>query len=137
MATFAGACVRSVADAATFESRAAALEQEWRERLGRVRANSATDLLLHRLPGAPVLTADSAATLIGRTFKPANDAIQRLVQAGILHQITIGRRNRAYEAPEIIEAFTDLERQLASPAGDTRTSPPARAVPYRRGRSAS
>jgi hypothetical protein len=126
-----------VADAATFESRAVALEREWRERLGRVRANSATDLLLHCIPGAPVLTAESAANLVGRTFKPANDAIQRLVQAGILHQITLGRRNRAYEAPDIIEAFTDLERQLASPAGDTRTSPPARAVPYRRGRSAS
>jgi Fic family protein len=131
LATFAGACVRSVTDAATFESRAVALEQEWRERLDRVRANSATDLLLHRLSGAPVLTAESAATLIGRTFKPANDAIQRLVEAGILHQITIGRRNRAYEAPEIIEAFTDLERQLASPAGNTRTSPPARRVPHR------
>ncbi len=132
LATFAGACVRSVAHATTFESRAVALEQEWRNRLGRVRANSATDLLLHRLPGAPVLTAESAASLIGRTFKPANGAIQRLVQAGVLHQITIGRRNRAYEAPEIIDAFTDLERQLASPTGDTRTSPPARTVPYRR-----
>jgi Fic family protein len=131
LATFAGACVRSVADAATFESRAVALEQEWRARLDRVRANSATDILLRRLPGAPVLTAESAATLIGRTFKPANDAIQRLLQAGILHQITIGRRNRAYEAPEIIEAFTDLERQLASPAGDTHASPPARIVPHR------
>ncbi len=81
-----------------------------------------------------MLTAESAATLIGRTFKPANDAIQRLVEAGILHQITIGRRNRAYEAPEIIDAFTDLERQLASPTGDTRTSPPARMVPNRRSR---
>jgi len=132
IATFAGACVRSVADATAFESRAAGLEKQWRERVGRVRADSATDLLLHRLPGAPVLTAESAAALLGRTFKPANEAIQRLVRAGILRQITIGRRNRAYEAPEIIEAFTDLERQLASPAGDTLTSPPARAVPQRR-----
>lgn len=132
LATFAGACVRSVADATTFETRAVALEEEWRERLDRVRVNSATDLLLHRLPGAPVLTAESAAALIDRTFKPANDAIQRLVRAGVLHQITIGRRNRAYEAPEVIEAFADLERQLASPAGDTRTSPPVRRVPRRR-----
>jgi Fic family protein len=132
-ATFAGACTRSVADATAFEARAAALEQQWRERLGRVRANSATDLLLHRLVGAPVLTAESAATLLGRTYKPANEAIQRLVQADILRQITIGRRNRAYEAPEIIDAFADLERQLASPAGDTWVSPPARTVPRRRG----
>jgi Fic family protein len=135
--TFAGACIRSVDDASTFESRAAVLEKQWRERLGRVRANSATDLLLHRLPGAPVLTAESAATLIGRTYKPANDAIQRLVEVDILQQITIGRRNRAYEAPEIIEAFTDLERQLASPRGDTRTSSPARTVPNPRSRAAA
>jgi Fic family protein len=119
VATFAGACIRSVADAMAFESRAANLEEQWRERIGRVRANSATDLLLHRLAGAPVLTAESAATLLGRTFKPANDAIQRLVQARVLRQITIGRRNRAYEAPDIIDAFTDLERRLASPTGDT------------------
>ncbi len=128
VATFAGACIRSVADASAFESRAAALEEQWRECLGRVRANSATDLLLHRLPGAPVLTAESAATLVGRTFKPANAAIQRLVEAEILQQITIGQRNRAYEAPEIIEAFTALERQLASP-DDTRASSPSRTVP--------
>ncbi len=132
IATFASACTRAVHDAAGFESRVAELEREWRARLGRVRANSATDLLLRRVPGAPVLTAESAAALIGRTFKPANDAIQRLVQAGVLQQITIGRRNRAYEAPEIIDAFTDLERQLASPTGDTRTSPPSRPAPRRR-----
>jgi Fic family protein len=135
IAVFAGACARAVADAAAFESRAAKLEERWREQLGHVRANSATDLLLHRLAGVPILTAESAAALTGRTFKPANDAIQRLVQADILHQITVGRRNRAYEAPEIIEAFTDLERQLASPAGDTLVSPPARAVPGLRQRT--
>jgi hypothetical protein len=70
--------------------------------------------------------------LISRTFNPANDAIQRLVGAGILRQVNIGRRNRAYEAPEIITAFTSLERQLASPEGNTRTSNPVRRVPGRR-----
>jgi Fic family protein len=132
VASFAGACLRSVADATAFESRTASLQARWRERLGSIRASSATDLLLRRLPGAPVLTAESAATLLGRTFKPANAAIQRLVGAGVMRQITIGRRNRAYEAPEIIDAFTDLERQLASPEGDTRTSAPSRTVPHRR-----
>ena len=131
VASFASACNRSVADATTFESHAAGLEQRWRERLGVIRANSATDVLLTLLPGVPVLTAESAAMLLGRTFKPANNAIQRLVDADILRQITIGRRNRAYEAPEIIDAFTDLERQLASPDGNTQISAPARTVPRR------
>ncbi len=129
---FAGACTRSVADATTFEERAAALEEQWRERLGTIRANSGTDILLRVLSGAPILTVDSAAALIGRTFKPASDAIERLVDAGILRQVTVGRRNRAFEVPEVIAAFTDLERQLASPEADTRTSKPARNVPRRR-----
>jgi hypothetical protein len=65
-------------------------------------------------------------------FTAANDVVRRLADAGILRQITVGRRNRAFEAPEVIEAFTALERQLASPGGDTRVSEPARRVPRRR-----
>jgi hypothetical protein len=74
---------------------------------------------------------DGAATLIGRTFNPANEAIQRLIDAGILRQVNVGRRNRAYEAPDVIAAFTALERQLARPEGDTRMSKPVRMVPER------
>jgi Fic family protein len=129
---FASACTRSVSDAMTFEKRAAALEQEWRDRLGSVRAKSGTDVLLHVLPGAPVLTVDGAAALIGRTYKPAAAAIGRLVGVGILRQVNVGRRNRAFEAPDILTAFAALERQLSSPEGDTRTSRPARTVPRRR-----
>jgi Fic family protein len=126
---FAAACTRAVEDAFAFEAKTRDLEQQWRAQLFRVRANSALDLLLRALPGAPVLTVESAAALIGRTYKPANDAIQRMVEAGVLRQVSIGRRNRAFEAPEVISAFTDLERQLASPEGNTRTSKPSRPVP--------
>jgi hypothetical protein len=131
VARFAAACTRCAADALAFQQRAANMEADWRERLGRIRTNSATDLLLRRLPGAPVLTVQSAEALLGRTFKPTHDAIGRLVEAGILRPVTIQKRSRAYEAPEIIDAFTALERQLASPDGDTRVSPPVRRVPYR------
>jgi molybdenum-dependent DNA-binding transcriptional regulator ModE len=58
---------------------------------------------------------DSAAKLVKRSFKPANEAIQRLVDAAILPLVNVRRRNRAYEAPEIIAAFTSLELQLANP----------------------
>jgi Fic family protein len=129
---FAGACSRAVEDAAVFEARALAIESVWRERLGKIRSKSATDVLLRKLVGAPVLTVASAADLLKKSFVQTNEAVTRLEQAGILHQITIGRRNRAFEAPEIIAAFTDLERQLASPDGDTKTSGPTRPVPHRR-----
>ncbi|MGH8995260.1 MAG: Fic family protein [Acidimicrobiales bacterium] len=129
---FATACTRAVEDASSFERRAEAIETEWRERLGRVRARSSADLLLRLLVGAPVISVKSAANLIGRSFVHTNEAVARLVEAGILKQVTLGRRNRAFEAPDIIAAFTDLERQLASPEGDTRTSDPVRRVPRRR-----
>lgn len=129
---FAAACKRAVGDAADFEERARQLQESWRAQLGGVRANSATDALLRRLPGAPIVTVSSAAALVGRSFTAANDAIVRLCGAGILRQITVGRRNRAFEAPQVIEAFTALERQLASSGGDTRMSEPVRRVPRRR-----
>ncbi|MGO8961805.1 MAG: Fic family protein [Streptosporangiaceae bacterium] len=128
---FAAACQRAVADATSFEHRAQLQQASWRSRLGKVRANSAADLLLRKLPGAPILTASSAAGLIGRSFKAANDAISTLTEAGILRQVNVGRRNRAFEAPDVIAAFTALERQLASPTGDTRASDPVRRVPRR------
>ncbi|MBO0881646.1 MAG: hypothetical protein J2P17_15150, partial [Mycobacterium sp.] len=81
--------------------------------------------------GMPILTATTAASLIGRSFPATNAAIERLVQAGILRQVTVGRRNRAFESPEAITAFTALERRLASPHGDTRVSDPSRLVPRR------
>lgn len=128
---FSGACIRAVDDAASFEKRVQQIQARWRAQLGRVRSGSATDLLLRSLPGAPVLTVNGAATLIGRSFPQANEAVSRLAESGVLSQVTVGKRNRAFEAKDIINAFTDLERQLASPAGDTRSSEPARQVPPR------
>ncbi len=132
IAQFAGACIRAVADSDAFENRAQDIQRSWRDRVPNVRRNSATDLLLSALPGAPVTTVNSAAALVGRSFPAANNAVSQLVDAGILNQVNIGRRNRAYEAPEIIAAFTDLERQLASPEGHTLTSEPVRRIPRRR-----
>lgn len=132
IALFASSSRRAVDDASAFEVRVRALQSDWRVRLGRVRANSATDLLIQELPGVPVITPTTASQLIGRSFPATNDAIERLIEAKVLSQVTVGRRNRAFEAPELISAFTDLERQLASPQGNTRNSKPARRVPARR-----
>ena len=132
IALFAAACQRAAADAAAFEQRTLEIETTWRERLGSVRANSSVDLLLRALPGAPIITVNGAAKLLGRSFVATNNAIDRLDASGILQQVPLDRRNRAFEAPDVIQAFNDLERRLASPGGDTRMSPPARTVRRRR-----
>ncbi len=129
---FATACRRAVNDANAFEERIQKIQQAWRTRAGPVRSNSATAVLIEKLPGAPIITVQSAAELTGRSVQAANDAVSRLTAAGILIQSKAGRRNRIFEAREVIDAFTDLERRLASPVGDTRVAPPERPVPYRR-----
>jgi Fic family protein len=130
--TFAAACTRSVEDALSFETKIGEIEQQWRSKLGPVQTRSSADLLLASLPGAPIVTVKGAAAMTGRTFQAANEAIARLEEAGVLTKVTVGRRNRAFEARDVIDAFTDLERRLASPAGDTRIGRPTRRTPRRR-----
>ena len=99
IALVASACRRAAEDAGRFEEQLRALQDSWRERLRPVRRGSAADLLLGTLPGAPLLTATTASDLIGRSFQATSQAIDRLVETGILKQVTGGRRNRAFEAP--------------------------------------
>ena len=133
VALFASACRRAVEDASRFEERVRALQESWHERVGPIRRDSTARLLIEALPAAPVLTTSTAAALVSRSFQAASQAMNQLMDAGVLVQVTVGRRNRAFEAPELIEAFTALERQLASPGGDTRVSGPARHASRRRG----
>jgi Fic family protein len=129
---FAAAASRAVNDARLFEERVGDLRGQWRRRLGHIRRGSTVDLLIDSLPGAPVITVNSAVRLTGRSYKAVNLAVRELLGAGVLRQVRLGRRNRAFEAAELVDAFNSLERQLASPQADTRTSPPARPVPARR-----
>jgi Fic family protein len=129
VALFAAACNRSVEDASHFEGRVRDLQSGWRDRVGRIRRDSAVSLLIDALPAAPVLSTSTAAELVGRSFQATSLAMDRLVEAGVLVQVSIGRRNRAFEAHELVDAFTAFERRLASPEGDTRISGPARRVP--------
>ena len=130
--TFASAAHRSCTDAESYASKIEALDAEWRERLGRVRANSAAELLLDLLPGVPVITVDSGARLIGRSGMRTGEAVNRLEAAGVLRQRNVGRqRYRVFEAAAVVDLFTGLERALASPAGDTIAAAPTRRVPRR------
>ena len=131
VALLASACRRAVEDAGWFEARVRELQASWIERVGPTRRDSTVRHLIQALPGMPVLSTASAAKATDRSFQATSQAVKRLTDAGVLRQITVGRRNRAFEAPELIDAFTTLERRLASPTGDTRVSRPIREVPRR------
>lgn len=130
--TFAAAVSRSVGDARSYDQKVKEIQAEWRSRIGKIRRNSAVELMVEALPSAPVVTVKTASELIGRTQQAVNQALPRLIEAKVLEQTTFGNRNRAFEAKDVIDAFNSLERQLASPTGDTRTDVPVRPVPARR-----
>jgi Fic family protein len=131
IATFAAATTRAVNDAHQLASDIDALERRWREQAAPVRKNSAADVLLRVLPAAPIITVSTAAQLTGRTFQAADLAVARLTDVGVLRQIKLGRRNRAFEAVGLVDTLTNIERQLASPDRNTRVSAPVRRVPRR------
>jgi Fic family protein len=130
--TFATATHRSCHDAEAYANKIDTLDARWRDQLGRVRANSAVELLLDVLPGVPVITVESAARLIGRSEMRTGEAVNRLEAAGVLRQRNVGRqRYRVFEAADVVDLFTGLERALASPTDNTATAAPARRVPRR------
>jgi hypothetical protein len=76
----------------------------------------------------------AAAAHIKRTPRRTGDAIEVLLKAGVLVQRNVGReRYRVFEVPDVIDLLTSLERRLASPEGNTQSSPVVRRVPNRPG----
>jgi Fic family protein len=131
VALFASACTRAVSDARSFERRVDEIVTGWRERLATVRSDSSALRLVRMLPKMPIVSVRGVEAELGVTYAAANAAVAALVDAGILANARAGRRNRVFEAREIIDAFTDLERRTASPVADTRIAPPERSVPAR------
>lgn len=130
--TFAAATVRACDDALEYSDQIKRLTDEWNQRLGRYRRGSALDLLVERLPGAPLLTPHTAAQLTGRSPVATRAAITQLVEAGILRlRPSSSPRHRVLEAPSVIHLLTGLERSLATPGGNTLQENPARPVPDR------
>lgn len=134
---FVEATGRACVDARRFVQSVQELELGWREQLGPVRAGSAASALLAELPRLPVFTINTASEALQRSWDAVNQAVTRLEEAGVVRQVTIGRRNRAYEVVGLFEAMTAYERILASPAADTSIAAPSRPVPARGHRPSS
>ena len=114
IALFAAACSRAARDALGFEKRIEAVKASWRDRVGPARSDSTAALLIEALPTVPVLTVTTAAELVNSSYKPASEAVTRLVQAGVLSQLNAWRRNRLFEATDIVDAFGAFLRPSAA-----------------------
>jgi Fic family protein len=114
---FATSCRRAVEQSVEFEATIAEIQTVWRTLLGKVRKNSSLELLLQHLPEMPLLTVAGASRILKRSLPAANDAVNELVEAGFLTPLNQGKRDRVFEAHELLDAFTKFERSLATPGG--------------------
>ncbi|MBI1854422.1 MAG: Fic family protein [Chloroflexi bacterium] len=71
-----------------------------------IRMAEVVDFLFTR----PILTASQLASGLNIPFKTAGQYIEKLVQAGVLREITGHARNRIYRADEILKALGSLEK---------------------------
>jgi Fic family protein len=122
---FAQAIERAAAKAGELATRLAELQEKWRERAGRPRRHSSAEALIVELPAHPIVTVATAQEVLGRSKQAVNEAIAVLADKGVLHPITLAKRNRAWEARELFTLINDVERELATPTDDDEPSRPS------------
>jgi Fic family protein len=104
-----------------------ALQAAWREAADHPRSDSAAERLIRLLPAHPVLNAEAAQALVGGSVVAARAALNALAEAGVLKQVSVGRRNRVFEATALLQLVDELEWTLATPTAsgvERRPAPP-------------
>lgn len=83
------------------------VQLEWRDRV-KARRDSAAHRLVSILLRQPVIDSAAAATQLGISAVNAQVAINRLVDAGVLIQISSGRRNRIWLAKDVVRVLDEF-----------------------------
>jgi Fic family protein len=115
---FSDALHSAAVESVAFGERVAELQGRWREQAGNPRRGSAAAALIEALPSHSVVNLRTAVEITGASEPAVLRAFDRLEQAGVLRQTTIGRRNRAFECVGLFSLMDDFERRLG-PAGRT------------------
>lgn len=105
--TFAAICMEATRTTHDFLETTRDLEDGWLSCMN-ARADSASVVLTHALPGIPVFTTTGASEYIDRSFKRVSTAIDELIAEGVIVQITEGKRNRVFECPAMLDAYASI-----------------------------
>ncbi|NYD68014.1 Fic family protein [Agromyces atrinae] len=98
------AAFAAVGNGRALEKDITAIAERW-DAVVRARADSSAHGLKRLLLRQPVVTVGRVARELGVSEQAADTAIGRLVEAGVLSQTSAGRRNRIWQASEILTAL--------------------------------
>jgi Fic family protein len=118
---FAAAATRAAEVTESLARRVSELQDRWLDASGNPRAESAPRKLILALPTHPVLTFRTAQEITGLRREACRRALNRLEEAGVLHETTAGKRNRVWESVGLFDLLDEVERE----AGDLHRSPAA------------
>lgn len=103
---------RTASEAALVSAdRLAALPAEWAEKV-RPRKGSSAAKLLSALLETPILDADRATGITGAAASKTYDALDNLVEAGVLSELTGRQRNRIWLAEDVMDELAELEERI-------------------------
>lgn len=117
---FAVTVTRAARASTGFGAELTRLSASWRERVhaqrdrqGRraVREGATALRLIAALPGLPVFGIRDVADHLDVSWVAAQQAVGELEAAGVIKQVSAGKRNRVYEALELFDLVEHFERQ--------------------------
>ena len=113
---FVDAVHRASTGARAFAGHVADLQGRWTEKAGNPRRDSGPRRLIELLPSQPIVNVKIVARLLGGTEERARQVVLRLERAQVLRQMTVGRRNRAWECAGLFDLLDRFERELGPAA---------------------
>lgn len=90
------------------DARLQLLFDEWTNALQGTRSDSAVWKVLPILLGHPVVTSTWLQHRLNCTAMTADNALEQLTRAGIIRQVSAGKRNRVFEASEVLKELDRL-----------------------------
>jgi Fic family protein len=122
---FARATIESASRAEGLSSEIAGMVDEWSTRIGRRQTGSAVDRMIKVLVQHPIISAATAASILGVTEIAARRILGRFTESKVIREMTDGRRNRVWAADEVFDLLDAFEHGIAAD-GDGSAKAPTR-----------
>jgi Fic family protein len=107
---FSEASILAVQNGRALAAELEAVKLNWEDLLT-TRSDSGAKQLLGSLLGQPLITSARAVEILGRTPANAQLAIDKLVEVGILTQSGTAKRNRIWQAEEVLTALNNFAKR--------------------------
>ena len=112
---FADATARAARQAERLAQTIEQRQEDWLERLGQPRRDSAARQLVSALPAQPVIDVPVAQRLTGKSHVAIGNALAQLEQAGIVNRLNERKWGRAWECDELLDLVSAFEKDISTP----------------------